>query len=481
MTIRERARAAFAAFRGKGAERDTMSLDELLRFLGVSKTNDPDALCEAVYYACIKVLSESIGKLPLKIQQTTPNKGVRIAREHPYYRMLNERPNRFITATTFWALMEQCRDDKGNGYAWIDARDPKHPQLWPLDPDTVQVYYDNACMLSEVPDVYYQVSTSKGVLVLGSEEVLHFPGHRTVDGLVGIPVRETLANTILGNVKAQEYLNKLYTSGFSAKAVLQYTGGLDDQKVKTLVKGMEAYAKGELAGTGIENIIPVPVGMTLTPLNLKLADSQFLETKQNTALQIASAFGVKPYQVGDYTKSSYASAEAQQLSFLVDTLLYIVKQYEEEIGYKLLTDDERAAGYHVKFNTGVILRADQKTQIETLVSAVSNFLMTADEARERLDLPSLPGGDQLIGNGSTIPLTAVGSQYGAKKPAEDDKTPPDNNPGGGEPEGDQQPAQADDHKSLRERRKSNGRKKQPAPDLPRDDREGGAVGAPGSE
>ena len=120
--------------------------------------------------------------------------------------------------------------------------------------------------------------------------------------------------------------------------------------------------------------------------------------------------------MGDYTKSSYASAEAQQLSFLIDTLLFIVKQYEEEIGWKLLNDDEEAAGYHAKFNTGVILRADQQTQINTLTTAVSNFLYTPNEAREKLDLPAFPGGDQLIGNGSTIPITAVGAQWQAAQP-----------------------------------------------------------------
>ena len=177
------------------------------------------------------------------------------------------------------------------------------------------------------------------------------------------------------------------------------------------MKGIEKYAKGEMKELGIENVVPIPVGFSLTPLNVKLADSQFVEIKQYSALQIASAFGVKPYQVGDYTKSSYASAEAQQLSFLVDTLLYIVKQYEEEIGYKLLTDKEEKEGYHAKFNTGVILRADQKTQIDTLSSAVSNFLMTPNEARERLDLPNKEGGDQLLGNGASIPVQYTGAQY----------------------------------------------------------------------
>lgn len=413
MKLTERVRAAAAAFTAKSAvdNSEEMTLNQLLSFLGVHKAGDAAAMSEAVYFACCKVLSEAVGKLPLKIQQHSIGQGIRVAREHQFYRMLNERPNRYMAASTFWSTMELCRNHYGNAYAWIDTRDQERPQLWPIDPTAVQVWYDDARQLADVPDVYYRVSTKTGVLILGSEEVVHFKSHHTLDGLVGISVREQLASTIQGNSKAQNYINKLYDSGMTAKAVLQYTGNLKDANVEALTKGIEAYAKGEMKARGIENIIPLPYGMVLTPLNLKLADSQFLEIKQYTALQIASAFGVKPYQVGDYTKSSYASAEAQQLSFLVDTLLYIVKQYEEEIGYKLLTDAEEAAGYHVKFNTAVILRADQQTQINTLSAAVSSFLMTPNEARERLDLPSKPGGDELLGNGASIPVQLAGSQY----------------------------------------------------------------------
>ena len=423
MTLTERAKAAWAVLTEKSAadNSEQMTLNQLLSFLGVHKAGDAAAMNEAVYFACCKVLSESIGKLPLKIQQFTPDRGIRVAREHPYYRMLNERPNRYMTASTFWGTMELCRNHYGNAYALIDTRDLKKPQLWPIDPTTVQVYYDNARRIDQVADVYYRVSTPAGVIVLGSEEVLHFKSHNTLDGLVGISVREQLATTIQGNAKAQDYINKLYDNGMTAKAVLQYTANLKDENVQALTRGLEAYAKGAMKDKGIENIIPVPYGVTLTPLNLKLADSQFLEIKQYTALQIASAFGVKPYQVGDYTKSSYASAEAQQLSFLIDTLLFIVKGYEEEIGYKLLSDVEEAAGYHSKFNTAVILRADQQTQINTLSAAVSSFLMTPNEARERLDLPSKPGGDELLGNGASIPVQLAGTQYTQNTAGKEDK------------------------------------------------------------
>ena len=411
MTFRQRAKTAWGVLRGKSATSEWTELNELYRFLGIDPDKTGDATSEATYYACLKVLMEAIGKLPLKIQQYTPDKGIRVAREHPYFRMLNERPNRYMTASSFWSTCEQFRDDKGNSYAWIDTRDPKHPQLWHLDPSCVEVIYDDARKLADVVDVYYRYTTAAGTVVFSSEEVIHLKSHYTKDGITGVSVREQLSATIRGNIKAQEFINKTIESGMTAKSVLNYTGSLNDANVRTLVKEFTKYAKGDLREEGIENIIPMPVGFSLTPLNLKLADSQFLELRQYSALQIASAFGVKPYQVGDYTKSSYASAEAQQLSFLVDTLLFIVKQYEEELTYKLLTDDEVAKGYHIKFNVAVMLRADQKTQIDTLSAAVSNFLMTPNEARERLDLPSKEGGDQLLGNGASIPVQYTGAQY----------------------------------------------------------------------
>ena len=424
MTFTQRAKAAWGVLRGKSSAREWAELNELFRFLGIDPDKTGDATSEATYYACLKVLMESIGKLPLKIQQYTPDKGIRVAREHPFYRMLNERPNRYMTASSFWSTCEQFRDDRGNAYAWIDTRDPKHPQLWHLDPSNVQVIYDDARKLADVSDVYYRYTTQEGPIVFTSEEVIHLRSHYTKDGITGISVRDQLSETLRGNIKAQEFINKTIESGMTAKSVLNYTGSLNDANVQALVKEVTKYAKGELRDRGIDNIVPMPAGFSLTPLNLKLADSQFLELRQYSALQIASAFGVKPYQVGDYTKSSYASAEAQQLSFLVDTLLFIVKQYEEELTYKLLTEAEVANGYHIKFNVGVILRADQKTQIDTLSAAVSNFLMSPNEARERLDLPAKEGGDQLIGNGSTIPITAVGAQWTEKPEEENEEDAP---------------------------------------------------------
>ena len=393
----------------KSARHERIEIRQLMDFLGVDQENK-SALAEATYFACIKTLSEAVGKLPLKVLKRGADGGVENARDHPIYNALNLRPNRYQTPTAFWSNVEFFRNHYGNAYVLIAGAGDKL-SLWLLPSDSVEVWYDDNMLLSDTPDIFYIYQVGGQRHVFSSEEILHFRSSESFDGIMGVPVRTQLAETIKGNQKAQKMLNKMYESGFTAKAVVQYTGNLSDENTKAFLEGLEHYAKGDLKDDGVENMIPIPIGSQITPLNIKLADNQFVEVKQYSALQIASAFGIKPSQIGDYTKSSYASAEAQQLSFYVDTLLYNLKQYEEEITYKLLSDKDQADGYYAKFNINAILRADMKTQIEMLQSAVNGFIYTPNEARAMLDKPAKPGGDKLIGNGSAIPITQVGEQY----------------------------------------------------------------------
>lgn len=409
MNIVKRLRGAFNILFNK-SDRQTIELNNLYKFLGIDPDQDERVLSEATYFACMKVLSEAIGKLPLKLLKYNEKNGVETARKHALYYLLHDRPNPYMTSTSFWSTVEFNRNHYGNAYVWIQGAGEKM-KLWILPSSSVQVLYDDAKILADQPDLYYLYSGGGKIYRFGSEEILHLKSSNTLDGIVGVSVQDQLKGTIGGGVKSQKMLNKMYSSGFTAKAVLNYTGSLSDANVQELVKMTEAYAKGELSNEGVENIIPIPLGFNLTPLNVKLADNQFIEVKQYTALQIASAFGIKPYQIGDYTKSSYASAEAQQLSFYVDTLLYIIKQYEEEITYKLLSSDEIANGYHFKFNVSVILRADLATQIDTLSKGVAGFIYTPNEARSMLDLEAKEGGDKLLGNGASIPVELAGTQY----------------------------------------------------------------------
>mgnify|MGYP003198593074 CR=1 FL=1 len=403
---------AIKSFKTQSAEKETITLSQLVDFLNLNGVSEKE-LSEATYFACLKILSESVGKLPLKLVATTEKNGVVEQKSHPYYSKLRYRPNRYTTSTDFFAAVEMNRNHYGNAYVWItNAKTQKDQQLILLPSDCVEVWYDDGKILSDIPDVYYIYRVGTHRYVFSSEEILHFKTSSSFDGIKGLSVREQLKSTIAGGQKSQTMVNKLIESGFTAKAVLQYTGNLSEESAKKFTANLEKYATGEV--DALKSIIPIPLGSKLDPLNIKLGDNEFMEIKKYNALQIASAFGIKPNQINDYSKSSYANAEAQQLAFYVDTLLFILKQYEEELTYKLLTEDEIKRGLKFKFNVSVILRADLKTQIESLSKGVSNFIYTPNEARAFLDLEAKAGGDKLIGNGAMIPAELVGIQYQQK-------------------------------------------------------------------
>ncbi len=399
--------------------RPTVSLDddELLKWLGIEGGRGR-AINEVTYYTCLKMLSETMGKLPLKYYRSMAEGRIR-ADPDKGARLLMERPNPVMSPATFWATVEMNCQHWGNGYVWIQTTFNKKSRYggeyeimsyWPMQSDHTTVIMDDAGVFGDAGKLYYRYSDPKTgrTYTFSGDNVMHFKTWCSFDGIVGKSVQDILKDMVKGLGESQRYLNKMYSSGMTASATLQYTGDLDKKMRANLQKEYNDLL------TGVRNagkVVAVPVGMTLQPIDIKLTDAQFYELKKYSALQIAGAFGIKPNQINDYEKSSYANSETQQLAFLVDTMLYRLTQYEQEINYKSLSRQKRQDGYFFKFNEKAILRTDTKSQIESIVRAVNNGVYTPNEARGFLDMPSKEGGDILIVNGNYVPLTDVGAAY----------------------------------------------------------------------
>lgn len=396
----------------RGPTEKSMSEEDFAEWLGIGYRNRSE-LREVTYYTCMKIMSETMGKLPVKLYKEEKGKGRTRADPDDLSELLTIRPNPHMTPSVFMATLENNRNHFGNGYAWIQRSGRnmvKRKGLWIMQGDCTSVIMDDKGVFGDEGRVYYQYNDPlSGELYLFPErDVIHVKTSMSMDGYTGIPVRKILSETIDGAKASQEYMDRLYKQGMTASMALQYSAEIEEGKMKKLQKKYEKYLSGP---SNAGKVVPVPLGLQLQPLNYKLTDAQFFELKKYTALQIAGAFGVKPNQINDYEKSSYANSEMQQLSFLVDTMLYPLKQYEEEFTYKLLTSVERQEGKICKINEKAILRTDSKSQMEQLVSAVQNGIYMTNEAREMLDKPYVEGGDRLLMNGNFIPIEQVGCQY----------------------------------------------------------------------
>lgn len=391
---------------GENSEREKETSGEIYEFLKGGNISAGKDLSEITYFTCLKVLSESIGKLSINLKDSDNNR----IYNHDSLQMLKVRPNKFMTPTTFKALIEYHRNHSGNAYAYLQyEKNGKLEGIYPLESRNMQILIDNADIFQRGNKMYYRYLAPKTgkTYIFEDKEILHFKGGLSEDGLVGKSVRETLASTLKGVKVSQQYLNNLYEKGLTAKAILKYTGDFDSKKKAMLVNELANFA----SGNDSRGIIPIPLGMDLVPLDLKLTDSQFYELKKFTSLQIAAAFGVKPNHLNNYDKSSYANSEMQNLTFYIDTLLFILNQYEEEFNYKMLSEEERKKGLRFEFNVASILRGDLKTQAESITKYVTGSIYTINEARAYAGLPKVEDGEKILVNGSYVELKNVGNAY----------------------------------------------------------------------
>lgn len=411
-----RLRSAWSNF-WNGGPTVTLKDKELAEWLGIGVGVSKDKLSEVTYFTCLKMLSETMGKLPMKYYQET-NRGKIRADPDDMTRLLKVRPNPVMTPTDLFTACELNCQHYGNGYIWIQRQftpqryggEYKPIGLWVLPSKQVSVIVDTAGIFQGKGKLYYQYNDefSGEMYVFPQEDVIHVKTSYSFNGILGKPVRQILGDMVDGARESQRFMNNLYKQGLTAAMALEYTDDLDATRRAKLQQKYEEYLTG---ARNAGRIVPVPAGLKLTPLKMSLADSQFLELRKYSALQIAAAFGIKPNQLNDFDKASYSSAEMQQLAFLVDTMAYRMKAYEEELNAKVLTDKQIRDGYWYKFNEKAILRTDSKTQQEIICGYVNNGVYTPNEARDLLQLPAEEGGDILVMNGNYIPITMVGTQY----------------------------------------------------------------------
>ena len=367
-----------------------------------------DDLEEITYYTCIKVLSESIGKMPLHLI----NAENRRIEKHALNYALKIRPNEKMTPTAFFSYLEYSRNHYGNGYAYINrAADGKVTSLLPLDARRMQVWINNTEEFDRQKYFYIYTDLNGRIYHFEPEDLIHVKSWMLDDSqLIGRSVREILATSIAGMKASTAFLNSMYQRGLLARAVIKYTGDLKQSSQELLLNRIEEQAR-----TNDRRIVALPIGFDLQTLDLKMSDSQFFELRRYSSQQIAAAFGVEPVQLNDYSRASYANSAAQNLSFYVDTLLVIISQYEQELTQKLLKRAEIDAGLRLKFNVGVILRADPSAQAEIIAKLLAAGVYTVDEARALLDREPCDGniGKAHLINAAYQRLDEVGGESNA--------------------------------------------------------------------
>lgn len=335
----------------------------------------------STWFTCLQVRWDSVGMLPFNVYKTTGN-SKQIAYDHPAY-MLHTRPNPSMTATQFWKVVQQRRDNYGNAYVHIRRGGGKITGYFFLDEtdSKVEVYCSK-----ETGMMYY---VHKGLEYAGAD-ILHFKG-LTTDGKAGRSLTEYHAETI-GRLKAiQRFSNR----SISKNPGMYATSADKMPMAEPQKKAFKEYWNKEMSGYNTDGDIAVLYnGFDLKTVGINPKDALYLEQIQATKEDIFGITKVPPKLAQNFvTGNTYNNSEQQGLDFLTWGLAINLKDIEEECNYKLFTDSERAAGYFTKFNEKALLRMDSKTQSEVLDKYFKMGVYSINEIRDIQDHNPIEGGD----------------------------------------------------------------------------------------
>lgn len=339
------------------------------------------ALALASVWACVRLLSESVSTLPMKVYQREADGSRKLAQSHPVYQVLCRRPNSEMTPSRFMLMVVASICLRGNAYVEKRMIGSKLVSLIPLLPQCMKVErQDNG----ELKYTY----TEKGVeRVVPLKNMMHIRGFG-LDGMCGMmPMR--IGRDVFGAAMAVEesaakiFENGIQTSGFFLSKTL-----LTKEQRQKNRENLNRFVGSKNAG----KVMVLEGDMSYQGITLNPEDAQMLESRSFSIEEICRWFRVPPFMVGHVDKqSSWASSvEGMNLLFLTNTLRPMLVNIEQEIARCLLNGDE---DLFAEFSVEGLLRADSAGRAAYYTTALQNGWMSRNDVRRLENMPPIEGGD----------------------------------------------------------------------------------------
>ncbi|HGL4646552.1 TPA: phage portal protein, partial [Enterobacter hormaechei] len=332
-------------------------------------------------WACVRLLSESISTLPLKIYVRQPDGSRKAATDHPAYSILCRRPNSEMTPSRFMLMVVASICLRGNAFIEKKFIANRLVSLVPLLPQNMVVKRLTTGALE------YKYTENGNERVIPVKNIMHIRGFG-LDGVCGMMPMKTGRDVIGSAMAVEESAAKIFEQGLQSSGFLSSDKALDDTQREKLRGYMAAFTGSKNAG----KIMVLEGGLTYQGVTMNPEDAQMLESRAFSIEEICRWFRVPPFMVGHTTKqSSWASSlEGMNLQFLTHTLRPLLVNIEQEIGRCLLDSDDEV---FAEFSVEGLLRADSAGRAAYYTSALQNGWMSRNDVRRLENMPPIEGGD----------------------------------------------------------------------------------------
>ncbi|MDQ1226469.1 HK97 family phage portal protein [Pantoea ananatis] len=332
-------------------------------------------------WACVRLLSESVSTLPLKIYQRQDDGSRKPATQHPAYQVLCRRPNLEMTPSRFMLMLVASICLRGNGFVEKKMIGNKLVSLVPLLPQNMVV------KRLDDGSLQYTYTETSSQRVIPVKNIMHIRGFG-LDGVCGMMPMMAGRDVIGAAMAVEESAAKIFENGLQSSGFLSAETALDKDQRERLRGYMQAFTGSRNAG----KIMVLEGGLKYQNVTMNPEAAQMLESRAFSIEEICRWFRVPPFMVGHADKqSSWASSvEGMNLQFLTNTLRPLLVNIEQEISRCLLDGDEEL---FAEFSVEGLLRADSAGRSAYYTTALQNGWMSRNDVRRLENMPPIEGGE----------------------------------------------------------------------------------------
>ncbi len=354
------------------------------------------ALQLSAVWACVRLLSESVSTLPLRLYERRDDGSRVAATEHPFYRLLTVSPNAEMTPARFILMIVASIALRGNAFVEKKRVGSRIVALVPLLPQGMVVKRLDTGRLE------YTYTENGQQRVIGEKDLMHIRGFG-LDGVCGLLPVNTGRDIFGAAMSADEAAAKVFAQGMQASGILSSDTKLTDVQREQLRKNLTNF----MGSTNSGKILVAEAGLKYQGITMNPEAAQMLETRNFAIEEICRWFRVPPFMVGHMDKqSSWASSvEGMNLQWLTNGLRPLLENIEQEISRCLLDNDGR---YFAEFSVEGLLRADSAGRASYYTTGLQNGWMSRNEVRRLENLPPIPGGDVYTVQSNLLPIDQLG-------------------------------------------------------------------------
>jgi len=392
-----------------------------------------NVLTFSTVYACVTLIASDIAKLHLRYVVRDKN-GIWIEEENAAFSPFLRKPNRYQTRQKFTESWMASKLIHGNTYV-LKERDERKVVVagYVLDPLLTRPF------IADDGSIWYQLTTSRlaGIeeksVMVPATEIFHDVNVPLHHPLCGVSPITACGLAALQGIRMNENSVRFFENGSRPGGVLTAPDNIPDDTAKRIKEHWDNNFTGANAG----KVAVLGDGLKYEAMTISAVDSDLINQLKMSSEQICSAFHVPPFMVGVGPPPSYNNIEALYQMYYSQCLQAHIEGVESVLddGLGLLKANQDSG---TEFNLDDLLRMDTATQYKTYGEGVSRGILAPNEARKKINLPPVKGGNTPYLQQQNFSLSALdkrdskedpfatnkpATQPAAKPPAADGEAP----------------------------------------------------------